>query len=474
MDLSRREFVNRSLLGGIGIALVGNVGAVASAQPASANARVTAGYGPLVADPAGRLSLPSGFSYKVVTEAGKTVLESGEPTPQQHDGMATFVRPDGGSVIVYNHEIDVEDNAEFPVPRLPGLTYDPVAPGGCTVVEVDAEGNRITEYVALAGTSTNCAGGRTPWNTWLSCEETEERAGENGLRFDHGYTFEVDPYNRDANQDPKPIKALGRFSHEAAVVDTNTGHIYQTEDQDGPNGLFYRFTPPASALPLGPGKLRALGDNDGTLEAMKATDENGRHVDDLSRAATAGTTYHVTWVPVPDRNANTTPTRLQFTNDQITRGRKLEGAWWDGTGAYFVSSYARTDDSPGTPHDGQIWYYDPLQQVLELKLRFEYDQNDATHFDGPDNITVSSRGNGLILAEDGDGQQHLFGVTLDGQTYPLARNEINTGTPHEPDYSEFCGPVYSPDGKILFANVQEPGILYAITGPWDRLKSNRR
>jgi hypothetical protein len=466
MSLSRREFVNRSVLAGIGVALVGNVGSVVTTAPA-AQAGGTAGYGPLVSDPAGRLSLPSGFTYKVVTEAGKTTLESGEPTPQKHDGMATFVRPAGGSVIVYNHEIKVSHNAQFQVPRIPGLTYDPIAPGGCTIVEVDADGNRVTEYVALAGTSTNCAGGRTPWNTWLSCEETEERAGQNGLQFDHGYTFEVDPFSREANQDPKPIKALGRFSHEAAVVDPGTGHVYQTEDASGPNGLFYRFTPPASALPLGPGKLRALGDNDGTLEAMKAADASGAHVDDLSRATEVGTKYRVTWVPVPDRAATNTSVRKQFTNDQITRSRKLEGAWWGDNGCFFVASYARTTDSPGTPHDGQVWFYDPLKETIELKLRFEYDQtDDDTHFDGPDNISVSSRGNGLIIAEDGDGQQHLFGATLEGNTYPVARNEINLGTADAPDFSEFCGPVYSPDGKILFANVQEPGILYAITGPW--------
>ena len=467
MTLSRREFVNRSVLAGIGVALVGNVGSVVATAPAAAQAAGATGYGPLVPDPAGRLSLPSGFTYKIVTEAGKTTLESGEPTPQKHDGMATFVRPDGGSVIVYNHEIKVTHNAQFQVPRIPGLTYDPVAPGGCTIVEVDGDGNRVTEYVALAGTSTNCAGGRTPWNTWLSCEETEERAGQNGLQLDHGYTFEVDPYSREANQNPKPIKALGRFSHEAAVVDPVTGHVYQTEDASGPNGLFYRFTPPASALPLGPGKLRALGDNDGTLEAMKVTEASGAHVDDLSRATAVGTKYRVTWVAVPDRAATTTSVRKQFTNDQITRSRKLEGAWWGDKGCFFVSSYARTTDSPGAPHDGQVWFYDTIQQTLELKLRFEYDPiDDDAHFDGPDNITVSSRGNGLILAEDGDGQQHLFGATLEGQTYPVARNEINLGTPEAPDFSEFCGPVYSADGKILFANVQDPGILYAITGPW--------
>lgn len=464
MTLSRRDLLGRAALAGIGASLVGNIGTVATAAPAAARGKTAAGYGPLVADPAGRLSLPRGFSYQVVTHAGKTVLESGEPTPEKHDGMATFPRAGGGSVLVYNHEINRGHNAAYPVPALPGLTYDPGAPGGCTVVEVDEDGNRVTEYVGLAGTSTNCAGGRTPWNTWLSCEETEERAG-NGLQRDHGYVFEVDPYVRDANQDPEPIKALGRFAHEAVVVDPNTGHLYETEDASSPNGLFYRFTPPSSAMPLGNGKLRGLADTDGTLEAMRATDSSGRHVEDLSYATEVGTTYDVTWTTVPDRGAASTSTRKQLSNEQVTRARKLEGAWWDEGGCYFVSSYARSE-SPGAPHDGQVWYLDPLSGTVELRLRFAVDADD-TNTDGPDNITVSPYG-GVIMAEDGEGQQHLFGATAQGATYPMARNEINIGTAAAPEFSEFAGPVYSPDAKTLFANVQTPGITYAITGPWKR------
>jgi uncharacterized protein len=466
MTISRRRFLTHSVLLGIGVTLTGDVGSVATAAPRAARGRTASGYGPLVADPAGRLSLPRGFGYTVVTEAGRTTLDSGEPTPERHDGMAAFPRAAGGSVLVYNHEIGVDHHARHAVPALPGLTYDPVAPGGCTVVEVDDDGRRVSEHVGLAGTSTNCAGGRTPWNTWLSCEETEERAGQNGLRRDHGYVFEVSPYVREANLDPRPIKALGRFAHEAIVVDPLTGHLYETEDAVAPNGLLYRFSPPPSALPLGSDRLRALGDADGSLEAMAATDASGAHVDDLSRATEVGTRYDVEWTPVGDRDARRTPTRRQFTDAQVTRARKLEGAWWDDRGCYFVSSYARSADSPGVPHDGQVWFLDPLAHTVELRLRFAYDPTESNPR-GPDNITVSPYG-GVILAEDGTGQQHLFGATLEGATYPLARNEINTGTAAVPEYGEFCGPVYSPDGRYMFANVQTPGVTYAITGPWKR------
>lgn len=462
MDLSRQHFSGRTFLTGLGVVLVGDVRTVATSAPLHVRPTGRKGYGHLIPDPAGLLSLPEGFSYTVVTDAGATQLDSGEPTPQRHAGMATFPRTEGGCVIVYNHKIEVGHHARFQVPRRRGLTYDEAAPGGCTVVEVDDRGRRIGERVGLAGTSANGAGGSTPWNTWLSCEKTEDRAGQNGLLLDHGYVFEVDPYQRGANRSPKPIKALGRFAHEAVIVDLGTGHIYQTEDAASPNGLFYRYTPPASAFPLGPDKLHTLGDTGGILEAMKASAPSGEHMDDLSQAIEIGTKYHVEWVAVQDRNAATTSIRKQFTDGQVTRVRKLEGAWWDQDGYYFVSGYTTTG-SPATPHDGQVWCYDPLAATIELRLRFAYDDSDLR--DG--RITVCPY-SGLVLAADISSRHQLAGATVDGATFSLARNELIVGTADEPEFSEFCGPVYSPSGEFLFVNVPEPGITYAINGPWAR------
>lgn len=480
MSLSRRDFAKRSAYTGAGVALVGSAGVLATAPGALAAEATEAGaaghhghggaslgYGPLVEDPKGILALPKGFRYKIITRTGETKLESGESTPSNHDGTATFEGSRGATLLVNNHELaGPRSGWPHPVPLIEGLVYDPAASGGCTVVEVSKHGDHVTEWVGVAGTATNCAGGRTPWGTWLTCEETEDKAGQNGMTKDHGYVFEVDPHDRNANRDPKPIKALGRYAHEAVVVDPKRGHLYLTEDASGPNGLLYRWVPP-HGFEHGRGKLDRLKDDAGVLQAPKCYDSGGNFVDDLSRATRTGTVYGVDWEPVPDRDAKTVSVRKQFKDGQITRARKLEGMWWADGGAYIVSSFAR-GESP-VQHDGQVWFYDPKRRTLTLKvlLGVNPDPSKDGAFDGPDNITVSPYG-GLVIAEDGEGIQHLFGATEDGRTYPIARNDLNIGTAEEPEFSEFTGVVFSPDGSTLYANIQVPGIMLAITGPWRR------
>ena len=448
--LSRRALLNRSAAG-LGIVLTGNVSGLWGAQAFARQAQ--AGYGPLVDDPAGLLSLPRGFGYTLVAESGVSRLDSGEPFPSDPDGMASFPRRKGpGSVLVVNHEISGSE--DHSVPHIDGYVYDDQAHGGTTTLEVDQSGRRLRHVVSLAGTHNNCAGGRSPWGTWLTCEESEETLGK-----PHGFVFEVDPYDQEANRDPQPIRALGRFAHESVVVDPERGLIYQTEDASKPNGLLYRYTPPAAALPLGKGSLGALGDDDGELHALKAFTSGGAHVPDLSVATEPGTTYRVEWVPVPDRHASSTSTRKQFADGQITRSRKLEGMWWGDGGAYFTASFARTSDGSAAQHDGQVWFIDPEAGTIELKLHFAYTPSDQdSDADGPDNITVSAHG-GLIIAEDGDGKNHLVGSDDSGETFFFARND-------DPESSEFAGPTFSPDAKTLFANVQSPGYLYAIRGPF--------
>jgi uncharacterized protein len=452
--ISRRAMLNRSAAA-LGIALAGNLeGLFGNAvTQASAHGRPV-GYGPLIPDPNGLLSLPKGFRYSIVAQSGVTTLETGQPTPSDPDGTAAFRGRHGGSVLVNNHE--VSGSEPFPVPHIPGYVYDETAPGGTTTIEVDRHGRRIREYVSLAGTHTNCAGGRTPWNTWLTCEETEVITA-----LPHGYVFEVDPYDQRANRNPKPIKALGRYAHESLVVDPRRGRIYLTEDATAPNGLLYRFTPPRRTLPLRDGSLKRLAGDAGTLEAMRAFTRTGEHVPDLSVATEPGTTYRVEWVDVPDRDAATVSTRKQFSDDQVSRSRKLEGMWWGDDGAYLTASFARTSDGSAAQHDGQVWFLDPRRRTLELKLHFAYTPEDQDNDpDGPDNITVSPFG-GVIIAEDGEGQQHLVGSTDRGDVFFFARNE-------HPEASEFAGPTFSSDNRTLFANLQSPGWVFAIQGPFRR------
>ncbi len=447
--VTRRAVLGAGVAAGLGVAVAGTLGTLFGGGGSTAQFR---GYGSLRPDPSGLLSLPEGFRYTVVAEEGQTRLDSGEPSPSDPDGASAFPAPDGsGTVLVCNHEVGGEE--AHPVPHVDGFVYDPDAGGGTTTLVVDADGRRVREYVSLAGTRNNCSGGRTPWGTWLSCEETEDVLGR-----PHGYVFEVDPHDAEANRDPRPIRALGRFSHEAVVVDPERWDLYLSEDSGGPNGLLYRYVPPPDAVPLGKGSLRALADDGGTLFAMRAVTEDGAHVADLSVATEVGTTYRVAWVEVPDRDATEVSVRRQFGDDEVTRGSKLEGMWWGEGGAYVVSSYAREDEGEARTHDGQVWFLDPRDSTLTLFLLFGADDEGVTAR-GPDNITVSPYG-GVMIAEDGDRQPHLLGATPSGSVFLLARSESDS------DDSEFCGPVFSPDGRTLFVNLQRPGYTFAIQGPF--------
>jgi secreted PhoX family phosphatase len=413
------------------------------------------------------LDLPAGFSYRIVSRAGDPLPGIGT-TPGRHDGTASFVGGSSGLRLVQNHEIGGSD----PNPALAGpeLTYDPKAKGGTTTLTLDRHLDRVDEYVSLAGTWSNCAGGLTPWGTWLTCEETETRSGATADK-DHGFIFEVDPAEPANNVQPTPLTALGRFAHEAVCVDPNRGDLYLTEDASGPNGLVYRFAPSDRSRSYG--ALR----NGGTLAAMRCT-RAGTHVPDLSVFSTPGTTLDVHWVAVPDPQAHTNSTRKQFADTEVTRSRKFEGAWWgDATGngngqghgrgdrkaemAHIVCSFARRSDGSAAEHDGQVWGYDPDSQTLILEVYLPVNPQPASDIpDGPDNISVSPYG-GFFLAEDGEGVQHLLAVDNAGQVTPFARNRFST--------SEFTGVNFEPGGKVLFANIQDQGLCFAITGPFHTL-----
>jgi hypothetical protein len=218
--------------------------------------------------------------------------------------------------------------------------------------------------------------------------------------------------------------------------------------------------------------LRKLGPEAGTLAAMRARDRRGRVVHDLSVAHRPGTTYDIEWVAVPDRDAARTSTRKQFPypggrvhGKAVTRSRKLEGAWWSRGGAFIVASYAHpSDDGSAAAHEGQVWFVDPRRRTLTLVLYFAPRRNHNKRGDGPDNITANPFG-GVVIAEDGIGAQHLISATASGRKTFLARNEMKIGGA----YSEFTGPNFSHDRRFLFANVQTPGVVFAIRGPFSTL-----
>lgn len=441
--VSRRQMLAGTGVAGLGLVMSGAVSSVFGGTASAASPQGFTGYGELVPDPNGLVDLPQGFTYTVFSRAGVDKLATGEPVPGAHDGMFAFDAKHGRDILVRNHENS--PGAALPVPHRPGLVYDPGCAGGTTNVTV-AGGKLVSHVASLAGTYRNCAGGHTPWGTWLTCEETEATpASEAALTKKHGYVFEVDPFGRLHDAAPVPLVALGRYAHEAVAVDPHSGILYLTEDASGPFGLLYRFLP---RKPLGgPGSLRAGGQ----LQALRADG-----ADDLSAVTTLGTKLKVSWVDVPDPDATTTSVRKQFAPTAITQIPKCEGIFWDDQEkvAYVVSSYAKAAPAVGR-HEGQVWRLDPKRSTIELVVRIA----PGGRFDGPDNITVSPYG-GVVLAEDGDGENYLTAAGEDGTVYPLARNAGSD--------SEWAGCTFSPDRRWLYANIQGDGLTVAITGPWYR------
>ncbi|CAM5599893.1 hypothetical protein SROCM77S_05959 [Streptomyces rochei] len=334
---TRRQVLARSGALGAGIAFTGALSELfagtAAAQPLG-----HAGYGPpgprprRAAGPAPGVPLPRPVP-------GGDQLRSGEgPVPSNHDGMSAFPGRHGRVHLVRNHENRAD--GRVPVPTVKGLTYDPEGKGGCTALTLDHRNHVRDERVAIAGTAVNCAGGPTPWHTWLTCEETEDKAGTNGYTKDHGFIFEVDPVDPHRTG-AVPLTAMGRFQHEAIAVDPRRGVVYETEDAfERPFGLFYRFLP---EKPLGgTGSLRAGG----RLQAMRVPG-----VPDLSSIQETGASFDgVEWVDVPDPLAAETPIRFQdFGRGGITHAQKLEGCYWGGRSVYFVSSFARSARAGGRP-----------------------------------------------------------------------------------------------------------------------------
>ena len=453
---SRRRFLRDAALYGGGVLLASSLQGLVAA---CARARVSrtapragpgdGGYGDLVvAGP--ELALPVGFTYVKLGVEG-TPMSDGLLTPRAHDGMAAFALPNGNVRLVRNHE-DRERAATARARGDAAKAYDPRGGGGTTSLEVRIapDGGReiVRDFMSLGGTIVNCAGGLTPWGTWLTCEETTQGAGA-GFEREHGYVFEV-PALAEEEVRAVPLKALGRFVHEAVALDAASGIVYLTEDWH--RSGFYRF------LPDHAGDLAAGG----RLQMLAA---EGAPNLDTGTGRRTGERRPVTWVAIDDPDPPDAETNPAAVFEQgFARGgarfARLEGAWAGDGGIYFQAT------SGGDAGCGQVWHYRPRgADPGELALVFESPGRDW--LDGPDNITVSPRG-GVLICEDGRGTQHLRGLTRDGAIFDFARNTLNA--------NEFAGACFHPDGSTLFVNIQgntrgesaDLGMTFAIWGPWER------
>jgi len=458
MEVSRRHFLGTAGAAGLGFAGLQLLFERASgAAPATL---LVKGYGPLETDPAQVLDLPRGFSYKIISRQGDA-MEDGLLVPGRQDGMAAFPGPDGSTVLVCNHELSTDDFDGSGFGRDisdldPATFYDfgngqgPALGGTTTIVYDTKSGKVLRRFMSLRGTVRNCAGGPTPWGTWITCEEDVTRA-DALHRNDHGWCFEVPAHAEPFAAAPVPIKDMGRFNHEAIAVDPVSGVVYLTEDR--PDGLLYRFLPNTPGQMLAGGRLQAL--------ARKGVSSYDTRNWGDGKPMSVGETFECTWVDLVDTDAPDDDLRLRGFARGAARFARGEGMWYGNDAVYFACT------NGGEAKAGQVFKYVPSPaegRAAEAdqpgRLTLFVEPNDPGLIENCDNLTVAPWGD-LILCEDGSGDQYLVGVTPEGGIYKFGHNASKKN-------SEFAGATFSPDGTTLFVNVQSDGITLAITGPWDQ------
>ena len=354
-------------------------GAAARPRPRGAS------YGRRGTPDANGLRLPEGFSARRVARGGETVEGTDYSWHVASDGAATFRTRDGGWILVSNCEHQ---------------------PGGAGAMRFDARSEIADAYRILDGTTQNCAGGATPWGTWLSCEEYEE-----------GRVWECDPSGR---HKARVHDAMGVFKHEAAAVDRRARRVYLTEDWE--DGAFYRFTP------------RSWPDlSEGLLELAKVGKDGA-----------------VEWIRVPDPSARREVTRRQVPG--TTEFKRAEGIWFDSCTVYLATTF-----------DSRILAYDTRRERIEVI----YDA--LTSRTAPlvrvDNITAS-RGGELFVCEDIATDEINLGVMTHDRK--VSKFLSVTGKNHVD--SELTGLAFDPSGSRMYFSSQRAhgikGEIYEVTGPF--------
>ena len=386
-------------------------------------------------------------------------MDDGYRVPGMPDGMAAFPGSGGRTILIRNHEV-VDSEGPFgpsgpPADLEPCMFYDygrgtPATGGTSTIVYDTRQGRVVKQYLSLTGTCRNCAGGPTPWNSWLSCEENVALADET-WEEDHGYVFEVPASESIGLVMPVPLKAMGRFNHEAVAVDSRTGIVYQTEDRN--DGCIYRY------CPNHPGRLA----HGGRLQVLSMADQPSADTRNWPNAVQKpyfpiGQPLPVSWIDASDIQSAQDDLRIRSFQAGAARFARGEGMWAGRSAIYFACT------TGGANRAGQIFRYRPSPfeatpgetsrpGTLELFL----EPNDTRLLKGADNLTTAPWGD-VIICEDTGADNYMVGVTPLGAIYPLARNVYNS--------SELCGCCFCPEGQTLFVSIQRPGMTFAIQGPW--------
>lgn len=413
--MDRRRFLLLSLAASGSLTVGRGPLAPAFAAPAEPGASP---YGPLLAPDANGLRLPAGFTSRVIKQFGLPIGPSTERAMPFPDGAATFPTADGGWILVSNSENPPPADVTDPT----GLGIDGL--GGVQAIVFAPDGSIADAYPILTGSRSNCAGGATPWGTWLSCEEVDDPddAANSGL------VFECDPTG---TRPAIALPALGRFKHENATVDPVRRHVYLSEDLG--DGLFYRFTPTAYPDLTG-----------GLLEAALVADGGA-----------------VTWLAIPDPAcADGIPCRQQVPATPFAGG---EGCVYD-DGKVFLT----------TKGDDRVWLYDAVAETMEIL----YDAGDFEEpvLTGVDHVIVQPGTGNIVVAEDGGDLQAVMIRRTDFALFPLLQM---TGPQHGqrveelPDAvvttSEVSGLAFNPAGDRLYCNSQRGfvgGVTYEVRGPW--------